>query len=371
MTKLKKISFCAIMVVCIICSMCPTFAHASDNVYHVEMSPPSYGDNHGYIELLYKHTTGGFYLARTLCWSAQHLLTTDSDLVADVSEEVAVSLTLDFSSGKVSLSFNSVNDTQQHAVTFMSLWSDGLYGVSVKTFADRYVYEDSFAGFEIVGYRVYGTYTSINDGQNGGLFNDFTIMYDDTAPIYNQLLEVVSLITQLAEYDETIIEKLDLILSDTSDINSQMADILGCLNDILTDLDFIIDNTDEIEYWLYECWVVLQDVRDYTWSVYLELHKANKKLDQIIELLNSSGESDLTSPDTSNLDNYYEMEQSLLDNSNVDVSSAVKVEIDQNALVVIWDMVQKCLDTHPQVFGLVITVLSLSIIALILGRGKS
>ena len=91
-------------------------------------------------------------------------------------------------------------------------------------------------------------------------------------------------------------------------------------------------------------------------------------LKNIRDYLKETVSHNLTSPDTSNMDGYIDTENSLLDNSNVDLSDVVKVEVNQNALTVIWDLVQGVFDQSGKVFGMVLTVLSLGLVAMVLGR---
>lgn len=178
----------------------------------------------------------------------------------------------------------------------------------------------------------------------------------------------------LKEIKSTFSDKLDTIINDNVEFKAKLADAINYLSSIdsttssiraflrtfceeCLDLLWLLDDD------LLNIWGSVDDLEDYTDEIEVLLQ-------ELIDYLQPDTDVNVSKVDTSNLDSYFEAENSLLNNDNVDVSNAVKVEIDQQAMVVIWDKLQAILDLNPKVFGLIITVLSISVVALILGRGN-
>lgn len=380
MIKLKKISICAILVVCIVCSMCPTFAYAVDyttesDVYSLNIARPIVDEHHAYAEFLMRVWVPEWndwgYFPYVVTFSVSEYLSNNSGST-DIVDPLMV--------------LNIVNSSKYYQVAAGTQANDYYVGCVGEFMNGTYRYFPLSSssgqldlrvnhGYQVVGFRAYGfddvTYDlAVNE--------NFTILYNDEAPIYYKLTELYLLISSFEKYIEIDTDYLNSIMNSSAttvdkleELITYYVEILPLLRDINTNVSEINEYIKSIESLLSTILMYVEEIDLICWFINGELQTVNSTLLDILEALNLKGESNLTSPDTSNNDKYYDMEQSLLDNSGVDVNNAVNVEIDQNALVVIWDMVQSLYDTHPQVFGLVITVLSLSIIALILGRGKS
>ena len=93
---------------------------------------------------------------------------------------------------------------------------------------------------------------------------------------------------------------------------------------------------------------------------------------QLIDLLqnNSNPKEDLVGDTDDAMDEQEEIKGEIT-NDNLtpeEFDNNLQFEIDASANATIWDLVEKCLNSHAKVFGLAITVLSCGVIKLIFGR---
>lgn len=380
MNRIKKIAFCILTVSLILFStVLPAFAvDISDTyTYSFPWAQPSADENHYYVELLVQNSSGWTSVVG-LQFICVPFVEDNSDVI---TENLRVSFSVD-PDGIAEFTFGSPSDGDTYLVRQVEYWASGSiaykapFAVNQSSTGIVTITWDRSSLYDIIGFHAYGDFYQINNYfTSSSAQTQFTCLYAEDASIYNELLQVNDVLAQLAQYDETIVDRLNSILSEVTDISDAADDIVSLLGDVLLDLDTLITNTDELEYWLnsiygvlYDSYFLLVTIDENLLYSYWELESINEKLQTIIDILNSKGESEYSEVDTSNVDDYYNAENSLLDNSNVDVSNVVNVEVDQSALTVIWDLVEETLNTHPQVFGMVLTILSLGIIALILGR---
>lgn len=197
------------------------------------------------------------------------------------------------------------------------------------------------------------------------IITKLSTLHSDNLDLINKFVSVINALSTLhtdnVEQTSKLAELITLLIENNSD-NEQM---LIKLADLLADTNSLVDITDSI---LTYCKIYLPNIEEVLWYIDTELLTVIEKLDKIIDLLQPDTEVNVSTLDPSNFNEYNKAEQSLLDSSNVDVSGAMNVEIDQNALLFIWPLAERVLNTHPQVIGLVFTMLSISLVALILGR---
>lgn len=174
--------------------------------------------------------------------------------------------------------------------------------------------------------------------------NNLSTLHADNVEQLSKLAEVINLLVQNNSDNVQMLEKLAEILSDTSSIETITSNLLYTLR-------------------LY-----FPQFLDVLYYIDDELLTCIDKLNKIIDLLQPDTEVNVSKVDSSNFNEYNKAEQSLLDTSNVDVSGAMNVEINQQALLYIWPLLENCLNTNPKVIGLTFTILAISLVALILGR---
>ncbi|MBQ3136098.1 MAG: hypothetical protein IJB74_01315 [Clostridia bacterium] len=99
------------------------------------------------------------------------------------------------------------------------------------------------------------------------------------------------------------------------------------------------------------------------------LDKQNGILDELLEEFRSSGESDLTTLPGEALEDYNKAESDLVDEYNPDdLEDDLDIDFDNSSLEFVWDLVDDFITADNTVFTLFVSILSLGIIALILGR---
>lgn len=128
----------------------------------------------------------------------------------------------------------------------------------------------------------------------------------------------------------------------------------------------------------------LQDQYSYIYSSYFEipdynqliqeeqnqiLEEQNDILDDLLGEFQSSGESELTTLPGEALEDYNKAESDLVDDYNPDdLQDDLDIELDPSALSFIWDLFDEFVTADNAVFTLFISIMSIGIIALILGR---
>lgn len=378
MNKYNKIFFCCLSVVLIFVSMCPS-AFAVDHIYSVPMNQPVHDDSHGYVEFLIKQKNVDYYMTYVYFFDYSLYYAKDVEQSVLPTEDI---LTQKFtvSSSGASLRFSLVDSRYTCYLGVGSMNNQGRTNYFYTSFyvdgsSYSYTYDFEFSSdWEIVGYRLNSDFFVVNDQLTTN--TPFTIVYSEDIPEYQSLLSVITLLGNIISNDEQLLSSFQDLLADTNTLIQNTDNIessLDVVNEYLKGISgylttYLPEISEYLEFIRDYVKIYLPNIEEVLWYIDTDILVVHEKLDKIIEILESSGESNLTSPDTSNLDNYYEIEQSLVNNSNVDVSGAVNVQIDHNAMVFTWNLVETIMNSNGKVFGLTLTVLSLGIIALILGR---
>lgn len=392
----RRIFLSFLCFILVVVSVCP-FASAAES-YNIPFSQPQVADGSGYMEVLFESSGGSRYV-RLFQWQT----TPSTQMIG--TEKILTNVTVN-SNGLVNIEFDYPESTFYAVVSiYDGRWSDSGYfeiwqDVSVGSeIAFNLDYDDN-----IISFNIYGNYTNLTSNLVSGYLPKFTVTYgDDTSlsDVSSSLTEINNTLVQihndnLATLDEIsaiqdgltrylellhqdfgVIEDslteanvwLDFIsdqLNDFSDrIHNDLSNILTGINQVNAKLEEVKTKLDSISNYLRLQWMLM----DKYYAQY-KTHLANIQyyISQIKDALLDGPDSNLTSPDTSNMDGYIDTENSLLDNSNVDVSDVVQVEVNQNALSFIWSLVQKIFDSNGKVFGMVLTVLSLGLVAMVLGR---
>lgn len=425
MNKFIKVSFCMVSVLVILVSMCPISAFAVSTVYAMPFSQPTVTPYSGYIECLWKSSSSSSYFVSVHTWNYTPL--NNDDRVSD-DNFPAISLTRNSSSLKLTLSryydnsgrYSFSDMTSQDFVYYSSLVNDA-YPTRETLF--------SFSGYSLAGVHIYGSYDEFND-LNSYSDADFTVSYSSDSSTIHLLFELISSVDSLAtvlndpDYTQqlnSIITALNNIdysdelysieqsLGDITDFNAGLGQMLtanlsrlvtlgnnmldelkkisgntetivsslevlsSCLDSMLDKLDDINQGLVDIFQFL-ETWII--DIDNWLSELYWieldsnsKLYEIKDTLDAILNLLNKYSDVTFPSRDNSDLSEYFDIEHSLLDDSNIDVSEVFgDVTLNSNALQVIFGTFDDILNVHPKIIGFVILILSLGLVALILGR---
>lgn len=389
MKQFMKILPLVFLVPVIIIASCPV-AFAVDvtdsNVYSVASDKPTVTDYSGYYELLFEQKSTGYRFVVVISWTYASYVNSSSEFLYS-SDFPVINLTRTDQYFTFNASTNS-GVTGYVSLTVVDSGVGFTYGGGTLTDDVDYTYTMNMgSSYALIGFHCYGPRNHLT---STGPLETFLVSYSSDAVVTHQLNAVIANFKTLLDLvdDEIYSDELQTIIDNLTSLDSsvsnfeaeyksQMTKLFGYLDSFLSDLDSIIENTDEIESKLDDLWDLLfniynsvSNIEYYMPYVYGELIDINSKLQKIIDALNSKGsnEEKLTQPDNSDMDNYYDIENGLISGDTNDVGGAVNVQINQNAMATIWDFVERAVNSNPKVFGMIITILSLGIIALILGR---
>ena len=392
MSKFKKIVFSVVVVVFLFVSMCPTFAFAAAPLLF-DVAEPFVSNTTGYMAVLgervdLNNDRRGYIVFYSIApvTSGEGAVNGDTCIfkINSINHNVIKysivgdpNTTYNFTYGVIHqdgtcqniATFTFTGDYSNHSITFHSQLK--VVAIDCHGYFNNTALGSSFPTFEYLF-----TPNKYEYLQLSSIFQALVGLGDLTIEEVELLESIVSnssdIESAIKDIKTVFSEKLDTIISDNAYFKERLIEMINYLHsidahsvDILEWLSVIYTDFCDIYFLLEEDLLLILDAVDdlegYTDEV-------EDLLRQIVDLLNSSGSSDLTAPDTSQLDNYYEIEQGLINRSDVDVSNAVNVQIDQNAMAVTWNLIDSILNSNGKVFGLFLTVLSLGIIALILGR---
>ena len=167
-----------------------------------------------------------------------------------------------------------------------------------------------------------------------------------------------------------------------NDTYKQLSDIITHFGSMLQKQDYTNEQLDTLVEkfgWLldsvYNLEYTLDEFVFYYWADFANVTFPNginditSRLDKIYKLLNKKGETEQTTVDSSKVDDYIDIEQSLVNNESADDAlNNFDVSIDGESYSFIWTLITDLLNSHPEVFGLFIAVLTLGFLALILNR---
>lgn len=378
MTTTKKVLLIFLSFTLIVVSVCPSFAFAAQTCY-IPFSQPQLTDNSGYIEVLFEEADGDRYI-RLFQWQ-----TTVASDWTELDLPVPLFLTINrngyiqfqFEANPESIYYSviTIYDPYYDSEVHFNVWQN----LSDEGKVNRYLdYDDN-----IVSFNIYGSYAKLSSNMTNSHMPAFNVTYgSDTTmtDIFNKLVDISEKLLQL--HNDNVLLRGDLeyisqqlnsfyekVSSDFDLANHNLSNIVLRLERIIEQLDAFSDRVHSDLISVYTVLdFLLQDFRSimpyYEW-IDMDLLEIIDRLDRLLEM---QGNVEQTTVDNSNIDNALDIENSLLDNSNVDVSDVVNVEVNQNAMTVIWELVEKFLNSHGKVFGMVLTVLSLGLVAMVLGR---
>lgn len=366
MSKVKKVILCCLSIPLIILSMCPTFAYAVDDdlIFDMPCSFPVSDSHHFSFEVLYRHKETGTFVAHTFSFNISGIILTDAEgITSNYYPLDYFTPVLEYKDNTLTFYFDDTSGVTSPAFSFVyaDISSLGTVNYSRKVGGtSTAILLKSDSSFEFVGVNPGNVFFYVFNGSLNSV--PFSCVYDNSSNYTSLLLDIISDLTLLHEDNVDQVDKLVEIINGVVQLHSDNLEILEEFATLLSDTAYIKDVLDLICNYLYD------DLNFMLWELDFQLMDINTRLDTIIEILRSSGESNLTSPDSSNVDDYYEIEQGLINRTDVDVSNVVNVQIDQNAMSFTWNLLDTIMNSNGKVFGMTLTVLSLGIIALILGR---
>lgn len=391
MKRFMKLLPLLVLIPVIVIASCPVaFAYVDANIYQISSDKPTVTDYSGYVELLFEQVSSGQCFVVVLSWHFTPSLNTSSEFYQTSDKPV---LTIVRNTEQFRLGV-ATNDGVSGNMSFLYIDNSDQINFGLIEVPDNeatYYYPVTFgSSYKLVGMHYYGDFSSVQ--VDNALANvEFYVTYGSDNVVFHGLNQIISGIysltdavgqEQYAEQLQSILDKLNSIDSSVDgfreEYNSHFTTLLSWFRHFLDDLDSLVENTDEIEGILKDEVVTylesmdnwLLNINDWTMLSYMELYEIHSIIDKILQALTAEGENGekLTQPDNSDMDNYYDMENGLIGGDSCDVNGAVQVQINKNAMSTIWDLVDRAINSNSKVFGMIITVLSLGIIALILGR---
>ena len=203
---------------------------------------------------------------------------------------------------------------------------------------------------------------SVNNATIAGTLSMSIVPYtvdDLTDEIYETLTSIYATDTQMLTYLKNIYSSVDTV-------ETKLQNLYNIANSQLSYLKEIDTNTDELESLMAVCNSLLEDIKT-------ELEEQTTWLEKIynaiIEFLGIEGEDSVEEMPDDDMNNMLEVEDELLGNASADdLANDLSVSIDTDSSNFIWDIINDLVTSNSAVFGGFISVLSLGVVALILGR---
>lgn len=276
-------------------------AQTNSNTYKISMARPSTGSSTGYMEVLLEDSSGGRFV-RVFSWNVvQRSSVNNFDF-----EENDYPLRVVVSPSKVVFEFlywlsDDSNVSWYELEAYIMSFSSG-NSYQIQHFSgdeDSWTYSSS--DYSVISYHVYGNHAVSESGMQD---TEFYVLYADEVVQYNQFMNVLSIITQLANNDETIISQLDNIRLSNSSINDKLSQSLELLTSISSKLTNIDDK-------LFLMIGQLDDIDYNTDELEYHLDEVESQLNIIINYLNNEN-LNTPKPDTSTTDDYAAKEEALI-----------------------------------------------------------
>lgn len=339
MKKFVKCAVLSVLMVCVFVFSLPLTAFAESRVYSFDFSEPSKGEGQGYVLVEYQNISTSKYYVQCFLWNSFLVGSSDIGAVDDTSMFITVSGT--------TISFAPIFQSE---FAFAACFS---YFFDYENSLNRYYYREVSApmqtiysfdlgsAYKITSVKAYGDFVSLETDFTNR--DTFTVAWGETALVLDELSVLISQMQQSLANDEEALSILRDILSNTTSISDFLAQIL-----------------DKLSY-IYNMQVIINN----------HLVTIQNAVLQIRDYLQASGESTFEEPSTESISDYNKAEGELVsgaeDTSDIEEQIG-NFEIDAEASENIWDIIDRCLNSHPKVIGLFVGILCLGIIALILNR---
>lgn len=311
----------------------PLTASAVDS-YHMPINEPTCGDNQGYILLLVENISSGVRSVHCLSWSMCYINVDSSEPLNSAEMNITVGsdntikfTALAFADGDISVGFcRSLNGTSKRTIYWSDSSSSGLLS---------YTYSIG-SSYKCIGFQVYGNSSVLSHPFGSSNNIPFYVTWGSDMEQVQKLTEIIAELYVLAENDETIISQLNELLG-----HAQTAEEL------------------------------LTSIKTYLYVNNSQNDTIISRLTEILKILRGSGESTFEEPSTESISDYNKAEDELVSGAEdtSDIEQQIEdFEIDADSSSLIWSIIQGYLSQNELVFGLVIGILCLGIIALILNR---
>lgn len=403
MNKLFKSALCVVSVFVIVFSMFPLSAFAVQNPqeFSVSYNKPELTGNDFYVELLLFNPTTRDYHVKVFYFNTVPHSNYTPDIVLLPRYELRFfndKLTV-FCNYDAGLDF-SYFEVEIYDNNRVPRYESGLYGDNDTTFSDSILHTDYGDGYSCINYHIYGNVASYKDNLtavSGSPNTEFIVSYGETSSIYNTITALGILISEMSRNDSEHYENMNQLKSIIESIYAQdtvtqqhISDLLSLIRIMSADviliredlqkqyeellaqgesISEIVIQLNQVNSYLNSLLIATNEIRDYTAWIWESSLEIQNWCEQIYNILNSgSDKEEPPTVDTSQFDNYYDVENELVGDGAADVEGAISVNMNNDAMSVIWNIVQRFVNSHEKVIGFILTILSFGLLALILGR---
>lgn len=359
-------------------------ASAIDSHYTFNVPEPISSGYDGYV-VVPMHCTNSYIPSFMIAWDItpvilnSDVISNDPDYIISSSDYSSVNVTV--SSNKILLNFSPTNLADN---TFYVSWyliyngdtAPTTFGSGVFNGSSSYEIEFSISQLTNTSYYPNAVLSRCNYFSGchvtnfaSGIANfTYTCIFGSDVSFYEKLTSINSNIV-------LAISKLDRIDSDLNSVLSHFVNLLAKVDYTNEQLDEIVLKFSELLEVSYSIQSSLDDFIYVYFDTFMyqtfpdNMNEIISRLDALLRQLNKQGDLEQTTVDTSNIDNYVDIEQSLVNNDEAE--SAINdfdVSISGKAYSFIWDLITRIFNSHSEVFGLVIAILTLGFIALLLNR---
>lgn len=351
MSKFKKLLL-IFPVILVLLIPYTSFSVSAIKDFVFAVSEPPVDSYHGYIVIPYYNSQLNHYQASMLYWVITPTVKTDND--------TAPVVTLDYQP-----------ENYRFQLQFMTAQSDVSYTVAV---------------YNTVGVLANSTSTGGNTYCSGvkvisySSSPTFSTSFGPSILFYNPIFQGVTFLDQ-DDFAPSSLGSASIIWGDDSAIYEELYNVNNKLFDLINSLDFTNEQLEQIydllsEY-LNNIYLIDRSIEDTLTWFYDEFfwwsYEVQGNQERIIELLENLVEGTEEFTESSTLsDEQNELnrvENELLNNESASSAQEdIKIEVNGNAMSYIWDLITQFLNSNSKIMGMVITILSLGIIALILNR---
>lgn len=287
-------------------------SNAADNLYYIDMQQPICTGKNGYIELLLRSKSDtSFYMVMVIYWNC-----------FGSSSNPCVEVNVDSSRCDLTL-------TSGDYFTVLYQTSDGrdTVGIFGSGKDENYFYNPG-SYYTIESYRVYGNYSNVYSGI-GGYKVDWDVMYNESSVINTQLVKIYNELVEANYNDTEMLKKINSIMTSTASIEDK--------------LDRLIELQEDSNEWL------------------------EKIFNKISEMLDLEGEESTEPLPDEEVDSVLQGESNLMQDTT-SAENNLNFSVDSNSNNVVWNIIERVLNSNARVFGAFIGIMTLGVVTLLLNR---
>lgn len=305
---------------------------SQNNAFYVDYAEPATSEHSGYFVVMY--LVGSEYRINTFAWTINPVPLSDNGDVNEYLSEMYVQISPTSVIFSPRISQTSVFDWSMVEYTssdYLVIHRYGDYNVVAPRAQMQVMYDN------IIGYMF--------NGNIGGVESSFSqVEVPEIHWTYSPEAET------LYHYFELVIDELDSVGSDVSDILSEVEDIYNQnveinkkLEDIKALYNRLIAEQEESNSWL------------------------EKIYNKIVEALGLQGEESTEALPDEEVNSVIEEEDKLMQDTT-EAENSLDFSVDSNSNNVVWNIIERVLNSNPRVFGAFIGIMTLGVITLLLNR---